>query len=236
MRTGASADRPVIVCLHGNLLKIRGRWRAVATLEALPRLFADPATDTDPEVPPQHQPTPADARARLAFRSVAAQFGWQACVVSPVMSRAGPWVAADVAAFVAAVALERLGSSKRVYLVGTSVGAFSALRVLQHLADRNGDDGSRSGSIDIDSSGLKSIRGSRSGTSTGSSSSSSSSSSGSIRFSSQGPSATWAAAKLHGSSPHGKQLFAAVALVSPGCGPMAGPLFTADPYCVMPHR
>ena len=31
-------------------------------------------------------------------------------------------------------------------------------------------------------------------------------------------------------------LFAAAALVSPGCGPMAGPPFLADPFCVMPQR
>lgn len=236
----------MIICLHGNLLKIRSRWQAVATLETLPWLFADPDTDVDSDVPQQHQPTQQDVRARAAFRKVAAQFGWRACVVSPVMSQAGPWVPADVVTFVRQVAHQRLGASKRVYLVGTSVGAFSALRVLQHLAaiDQRSscsDGGSARGCSSSSSSSSRDV-GSISSASTFASSSSRTSGTGS---GSLDPSSTitWAAAKdsthsssSSSSSSHGQQLFAAVALVSPGCGPMAGPLFIEDPYCVMPHK
>ena len=233
----------MIICLHGNLLKIRSRWQAVATLETLPRLFADPDTDTGPDVPQQHQPTQQDARARAAFRKVAAQFGWRACVVSPVMTQAGPWVPADVVAFVRQVAHQRLGASKRVYLVGTSVGAFSALRVLQHLAaiDQSSScsDGGSARSCSSSSSSRNVGSTSSASNFASSSSSTSGTGSGSLDHSST---ITWAAAKdsIHSSSSsssssHGQQLFAAVALVSPGCGPMAGSLFTEDPYCVMPH-
>ena len=232
---GAPEDRPVIVCLHGNLLKVRSRWQAVATLETLPRLFADPDTDTDPSVPLQHQPSQQDARARGAFRKVAAQFGWRACVVSPVMSKAGPWVPADVVAFVRQVAHQRLGASKRVYLVGTSVGAFSALRVLQHLAAIDHPSSCSDGGSGSDCRSSSSSGDSRSATGTTSSSSSSSTTD-------HPSSITWASAKDNtllsssSSKSHGEQLFAAVALVSPGCGLMAGPLFLEDPYCVMPHK
>jgi len=201
----APGDRPLIVNLHGNMRKVRNNPRAAVTLEVYgPRLFAAFPGDFDlsEDLRPHNRvdPNSREERQLALFRLAAAAHDWRAVLVSPVLAVPGPWPPADVAAF-AAEAAARHGCSRRVYLVGTSVGAFGGMRLLEHLA--------------------------------------------SLRYTAalKEPKRTTAQAQTlqplpppAAAAPPHTPFFAAAALVSPGCGRVAGPHFLGDPYCVTPER
>jgi hypothetical protein len=160
----------------------------------------------------------------LNFRTAAAEHNWSAVVVSPVLAVRGPWNPADLITFIETHVVKRYAplSSQSPPSPSSPLPSSSSSSSSSHLStSSDGDDGISGGSGDSNHLPpfflLKRLY--LVGSSVGGV--------GVLRLLQH--CATTKPYSLLG-------LFAAAAVVSPGCGAVAGPEFSEDLYCVMPKK
>ena len=133
----------VAVLMHGNQYKLRGPY--VQVCDSPLATFIEKDTVTKEWFKKWQQANGHQAewetfknegKYRNEWQRIAAVNRWSIAVVAPVLKKKGPWDPEDVFAF--SMRLRSLYEySKRVYLVGVSLGGIGALRTLEVAAKRN---------------------------------------------------------------------------------------------------